>query len=721
MIFDWIARVTKEHRNKVITIFALLTAIAAYQGSKLRFEGDVSSLLPEEDTRLYREIIDQVGSQADLVILLEGEDPEQLALAAEKFRSTMAKHPNVKSVTYRPKMEGPLPQEYAPRLSPAEMTQRLIVVREKLKKGLIDIAVKEDPLGIKEDLAREARKRFSGFRFDLSDGMLYAPNRKAILVIIAGHKKPHDLEAARSTYDLATSISVPVRVSMTGGYAVAVVMQETIRSDFFNTGIFSIVGVTLMFLFGFRRLRAIPFAAIPIGVGTILTLGLTQMIYERLTPITIVFAPMLVGLGIDFPIHFYNRWRAEGDIRKAIAGFGPSVFAAALTTSAVLWCLAPSRLNAYRELGVIAGCGVLLTLAATLFLCPIIGSKVKNIQAPRFNITRLGSQVFPLLILFTLAMTVFASKGIRFQGDAANWVGHAPVFQTQVRIANLFEGTLETVFFLSRSEKEAEELKPKLEQLVDEGVFSGVAPAYPPLRSPTFQTDFANALSNAGFRKGAFTDYSDWIQERLQADAPKLLVSVGMLKERVREREHREKIHTQISEATGIEFTGGTVLTQSLDNTFREDAQRATLHAAIAILFITLILLRKIHHTFFALIPVIFGAIWTLGIMNLIQIQVDPLSVTVFMLMGGISIDHGIHMVSRAKQIGGEHASAELFRPIVLTSGTSLIGFGSLITATHPMVHSFGTTVMIGISAGLFATILILPVLLAKAFPRKTG
>ena len=28
---------------------------------------------------------------------------------------------------------------------------------------------------------------------------------------------------------------------MTGGYAVAVVMQETIRSDFFNTGIFSIV------------------------------------------------------------------------------------------------------------------------------------------------------------------------------------------------------------------------------------------------------------------------------------------------------------------------------------------------------------------------------------------------------------------------------------------------------------------------------------------------
>ena len=388
MIFDWIARVTREHRNWVIAIFALLTAIAAYQGSKLRFEGDVSSLLPEEDTRLYREIIDQVGSQADLVILLEGGDPEQLALAAEKFRSSMEKHPNVKSVTYRPRMEGPLPAEYAPRFSPAEMTKRLTVVREKLKKGLVDIAIKEDPLGIKEDLAKEARKRFSGFRFDLSDGRLYSPDRKAILVIVAGHKKPHDLEAARSTYDLATSISVPVRVSMTGGYAVAVVMQETIRSDFFNTGIFSIVGVTLMFLFGFRRLRAIPFAAIPIAVGTILTLGLTQIIYERLTPITIVFAPMLVGLGIDFPIHFYNRWRAEGDIHKALTGFGPSVLTAALTTSAVLWTLAPSRLNAYRELGVIAGSGVLLTLTATLFLCPIIGSKLKSVQVPRFNITR---------------------------------------------------------------------------------------------------------------------------------------------------------------------------------------------------------------------------------------------------------------------------------------------------------------------------------------------
>lgn len=720
MIFDWIARVTERNRVVVIAIFALFTAVAAYQGSRLQFEGDVSALLPDEDTELYRRIVDEVGSHADLIILLEGNDPEELALAAEKFRSTLSKHPNVKSVAYRPKAEGPLPAAFAARLSRKEMTSRLEIVREKLKRGLIDVALKEDPLGIREEIAKEARKRFSGFRFNFSDGLLYSPDRKALLVILAGHRKPHDLVAAQSTYDLARSVSVPVRVSMTGGYAVAVEMQEEIRSDFLFTGVISLVGVTLMFLIGFREFRAIPFAAVPIAVGTILTLGFTQVVYERLTPITIVFAPMLIGLGIDFPIHFYNRLRAEGDVRKALTGFGPSVLTAALTTSAVLWCLAPSRLPAYRELGIIAGTGILLTLAATLFLCPLLVSKAKKIHVPRFNVTKLCAQVFPLVVLFTVAMIVFASGGLRFQNDATRLVGDAPIFRTQVRIADLFGGTLETIFFLSENAEEAGELAPKLQELVDEGVFSGVIPARPPLRLPEFRADFEAALSAARFRKGAFSEYEGWISEKLNAKSPSLLVSMGMFRERVRERDHRDRVHARIAEVTGVPFTGGTVLTESLDRTYRKDAMRSSLHAAIAIVLVTLLLLRKPLHTLLACLPVIVGAIWTLGIMNYLQIRVDPLSVMVFMLMGGISIDHGIHMVSRAKQVGGKHASAELFRPVFLTSGTSLVGFGSLMFASHPMVHSFGIAVMIGISAGLFGTILVLPMLLARSFRKET-
>ena len=290
-----------------------------------------------------------------MIILLEGEDPEALATAAEKFHATLTKHSNVKSVTYRPKARGPLPADYGPRLTREAMTQKLKDVREKMKSGLIDVALKEDPLGIREDLAKEARKRFSGFRFDLSDGILYSPDRRALLVIVAGHKNPHDLEAAKSTYDLAASVSVPVRVSMTGGYAVAVEMQKEIRSDFLNTGVISIIGVTLMFLLGFRELRAIPFAAIPIAVGTILTLGLTQMIYERLTPITIVFAPMLVGLGYRFPDPFLQpvaRGRGYSIGARRIRPLRSDGGAHHLRSSLLFGALSIDR---YRELGVIAG------------------------------------------------------------------------------------------------------------------------------------------------------------------------------------------------------------------------------------------------------------------------------------------------------------------------------------------------------------------------------
>lgn len=712
MIFRGIHRLTSRAPAVVGVFFAVLSAGALLLASKLKFEGDVTALLPAKDTALYREVVDRVGGQAELLLLLEGDDPQALLAAAAKYKEALSAHPNVISVEYEPKIEGPLSEDLAPLLERETMTDRMKRVREKLKSGLLDPLLREDPLGVREAVALDAKARFSGYRFDLSAGGLFSEDRKALLVIVSGREKPLNLPAARSTVEAARSVRVPVQVSMTGGYLVAVESEKQVRGDLLGTSAFSLVGVLLLFLIGFREPRSLLFASVPVLVGVVLTAGLAQVIYGRLTPISVVFGAMVVGIGIDFPIQFYNRWRAEGDIARTLTGIGPSLLSGALTTSAVLWALLPSRLPVYRELGVLGGTGIFLTLAATLFLCPLLVPARRKIVQYRVPLLRISRTAFPLCLLLTLVFALFASQGVSFEEDYLKMAGAEDVFRTQEHVMEKFGGSLDSVFFVSRSPEEAKRLEPKLKALVPRGIFSGVLPAQRPLQRADFREDFRQAVIDAGFKPTAYQDYEDWIAHRLNAPAKPLLVSVGMLRERLNQRNLRRATLAAIRE-TGAEFTGGAALTDALDQTYREDAKRATLLGAVAVLLLVAIHLRRPLRILLAVLPVAVGLVWTLGLMNLMDLRVDPLSVTVFLLVIGIGIDNGIHFVARTRQIGTEVASAELLLPMILTSTTTMLSFGTLVFASMGMLRVLGQVLVLGVGASLAAALFILPTVLA--------
>ncbi|MBI2898985.1 MAG: MMPL family transporter [Planctomycetes bacterium] len=717
MIFVWIYRVTRLAPRWVAVIAAALTAACVWLASRLQFEGDVTTLLPPEDTALYREIIDRVGGSAELIILLEGDDPKALRAAAAKYKEALSAHPNVISVEYEPRLDGPLSEDLAPLIGSAAMADRMRRVREKIRTGLADQLVREDPLGIKEEVVKSAKARFKGYRFDLSDGALFSEDRKALLVVVSGRAKPHDLPMAKSTYDAALKVKVPVRVSMTGGYVVRVETEKQVKWDLIGTSAFSFVGVILLFLIGFREWRALLFASVPIVVGLVLTLGFTQLVYGHITGLSVVFAVMVVGLGIDFPIQFYNRWRAEGHVGKTLPGLGPPMLFAAITTTASIWALVPSKLPAYRELGVIGGVGVFLTLVSTLFLCPLLIPPRRPPMESRFPLSKLATRMFPLLVLVTIALALFAKRGLTYEDDYLKLAGAAPVYKIQEKVADRFGGTLDAIFFVSRSPQEARELEPRLQDLVDRGVFSGVIPAQRPLRDPDFRKNFRDAVREAGFKDTAFLEYEDWVAERLAAPSKPLLVSVGMLRERLWLREKRLEVLDALR-ATGAEHTGSTTLTHSLEETYRADARRATLFAAVAVLLLVALHLRHPVRVILACIPVAVGLLWTLGIMNLMEIKVNPLSATVFLLVTGIGIDNGIHLVARSREIGAEAASSELLRPMLLTSGTTMMSFGTLMFASNGMLRSMGHVLTIGIGASLAAALFFLPPILRWMRPK---
>jgi len=146
-----------------------------------------------------------------------------------------------------------------------------------------------------------------------------------------------------------------------------------------STYIALIVILTLLII-SFRMWAAPIFAVITLIVGVIWAMGVAWLAVGQLNMITSLFSIVLLGLGIDFAIHLitgFTEWRAAGDsidiaLEKTFLKSGKGIITGALTTACAFLTLVISNAPGMRELGIVAGAGLLAILMATMLFLPIL-------------------------------------------------------------------------------------------------------------------------------------------------------------------------------------------------------------------------------------------------------------------------------------------------------------------------------------------------------------
>lgn len=114
-----------------------------------------------------------------------------------------------------------------------------------------------------------------------------------------------------------------------------------------------------------------------------------------------------------------------------------------------------------------------------------------------------------------------------------------------------------------------------------------------------------------------------------------------------------------------------------------------------------------------ALIPPVLGGAMMIGLLSLLQIDLNPANLIVLPLILGIGVDDGVHVVHDFCRSRGRYIpSSSTINAITLTSLTSMIGFGSLMMAAHRGLASLGLVLVIGVGSCLIISLLILPGLL---------
>ena len=153
-----------------------------------------------------------------------------------------------------------------------------------------------------------------------------------------------------------------------------------------------------------------------------------------------------------------------------------------------------------------------------------------------------------------------------------------------------------------------------------------------------------------------------------------------------------------------------------------QDGRRASILTLVVVFLFLMIDFRSVKDALFAMLPLTVALIWMVGFMGLTGVQFTLLNIIAIPLILGIGIDDGVHVLHRYK-IEGPGSMNVVFRStgkaIIITSLTTMLAFGSLVFATYRGFGSMGLALFIGVGMCLFATVTILPAILAISEKKK--
>jgi hopanoid biosynthesis associated RND transporter like protein HpnN len=176
-----------------------------------------------------------------------------------------------------------------------------------------------------------------------------------------------------------------VTVRLTGSVPLSDEEFSTIADGAALNGMVTIVVVLLILWLALRRVRIVLAVLINLAVGLSFTAAVGLAMVRALNLISVAFAVLFIGLGVDFGIQFSVRYRAERfadrDLLEALEHTGLGVarplLLAAASIAAAFYSFLPTAYVGLSELGLIAGTGMIIAFLTTVTLLPALLSVLK--------------------------------------------------------------------------------------------------------------------------------------------------------------------------------------------------------------------------------------------------------------------------------------------------------------------------------------------------------
>ena len=271
------------------------------------------------------------------------------------------------------------------------------------------------------------------------------------------------------------------------------------QGDATKATVLTFILICILFAVGFREVLRPLMAVVTMIIVLGACMGYATLSVGHLNMITVTFAVMILGLGIDLGIQFIARYEEElkknlqrtDAVRMTIQHTGPSIITAGVTNAAAFFAMGLSGFRGVIELGIIAGGGMLIATAATMTVLPslllLVHRKHEATQIPSLPAATHVERMLLLRPAVTLGicavvtlLAAFVGGRVRFDYNVLNLQSaNAKSVQTELR---LLHADAESTIFASvvcSNFDEARQLQNRLAQLPTVGSVHSIAEMIP--------------------------------------------------------------------------------------------------------------------------------------------------------------------------------------------------------------------------------------------------
>ena len=510
---------------------------------------------------------------------------------------------------------------------------------------------------------------------------------------------------------------------------------EAIHKDLVKISVLAVLGLIGIFFLFFRHKTALLIYLLPVVILPPAAV-VTALIFGRLSGITLGFGSVVAGLSIDYVIYIFFAMRYSGDLPYEAAQRLKKHLGCNFLTSAMCFvALFFSGVEVFRQIAVFSLLALSLSLWLTLYVLPAYFTALPKKTAVMYASSQKGLSKREAIFV-AVCLLLFGAFGVQqthFNEELNGLNGFSAKLLEDKQRAEPVLGNAQQnnglLFVLGHTLDEAQAKNEQLaRQLGETWAVNEVLPSVwgqviHKQRWKNFWTtdrvQYTRLMTEEealkqGLNAKAFEPFfEELLQESLPPDTfdftkiynPFVTLSDGTYG--VANLVPDEAKYRDLGNEKDIYFLSSVSLQKKLSLAIRKEAVTVVIVVFLLNLFAVWGVFKNWKYSLLTFVPVLAGACMIFGGFAIWRIQVNLFVLIFLPLLMGLGIDYGIFQVMKYT-----HPEQEKLYPnrALLAAGLStLVGFGVLAVAMHPVLKMMGVSALFGITGAALGALFLLP------------
>jgi predicted exporter len=518
-------------------------------------------------------------------------------------------------------------------------------------------------------------------------------------------------------------------------------MRNEMQKDMFLISFGSTLGIIFLIIFIFRSVKHLVVAFIPLLVGLWSALGLSLLVFEDLHAFTLVFGSSLIGVCIDYSMHYFAHHRVaqQWEPIATMQNIFPAVGLGALTTILSYIALGFTPLVGLQQIAFFASCGIIVSFFSVVFWFPFFlrGTHPLAFHTPVvyhwlkcfLTFWKRHKKLIFVLLIIVVSFSIKGLFGLRISDSPLVLKTFPLDLSEQDRIVHDIMGISEAQQYLLIVGKNPEETLQRLENFQDHiydetgqlgaelgPVVTSFLPSERRQRENLWalkkllahENEISSKLESLGLSErtiqkffqevagepGTFMTPELWLKNDVSVGLRSLWI--GNIPEgtgivvKVHNVTDEKKIKEVIRSFEGIRYVDNVSDFARILETYRKDIMVFVIGAYIVIL--VLLIWRYRLQGFVVMLPPFLSACITVGFLGLLGYTLHLLHCLSLLLVLGMGVDYAIFLAE-----SDPSSEPTTFLALTLATVTTILSFGLLSFSSQASLKAIGFTTFVGI------------------------